>query len=85
PGEPTPPAPSPHDDDHAPGCPAATVGSDRLQWVEPTADTTPVTVLVAFVGVGVLPQPGLCRPPYRHAHVRSCSPPLYLTHCSLVI
>lgn len=85
PGEPTPPTPAPHDDDHAPGCPAATVGGERVQWVEPTADTTPVTVQVAFVGVVLVPVAGGCRPPDRHHVNRPCSPPLYLTHCSLVI
>lgn len=83
PGEPTPPAP--HDDDHAPGCPAATVGGDRLQWVEPTADTTPVAVQAEFVGFLLVPATGGCRPPDRQHINRPCSPPLYLTHCSLVI
>lgn len=82
PGEPTPPAPH---DDHAPGCPAATVGGERLQWVEPTADTTPVAVRAAFVGFVLVPEMGGCLPPDRHVVNRPCSPPLYLTHCSLVI
>lgn len=85
PGEPTTPAPAPHDDDHAPGCPAATAGGERLQWVEPTADTTPVSVQVAFVGFALVPATGGCRPPDRRLVNRPCSPPLYLTHCSLVI
>lgn len=83
PADPTPPAP--HDNDHAPGCPAATVGGDRLQWVEPTADTTPVAVQAAFVGYLLVPTTDGCRPPDRQHFNRPCSPPLYLTHCSLVI
>ncbi len=82
PGEPTPPAPQ---DDHAPGCPAATVNSDRLQWVEPTADTTPVAVQAEFVGYLLVPATDGCPPPARQHVNRPCSPPLYLTHCSLVI
>ncbi|MFO0800527.1 MAG: hypothetical protein U0804_23920 [Gemmataceae bacterium] len=85
PGEQTTPAPVPHDDDHAPGCPAATVGGDRLQWVEPTADTAPVTVLVAFIGFVLVPEAGGCRPQDRTVVNWPTSSPLYLTHCSLVI
>lgn len=75
-------APAPHD--HAPGCPAA-LSVEQLQRVEATADAGLLPVFVEFVGVFVSPVTHERRPTDRSvAHCYS-PPPLYLTHCSLVI
>jgi len=85
PCEPTPrPAPAPHDNDHCPGCPAVTAGVERLPWSEPTAGAIGVPAPAALAGVPFVPAP-----PARHV-LRPIAPdpsdpPLYLSHCSLVI
>lgn len=75
--------PAPTDERHMPGCPASNT-AEASKWVEPTpplpADLPP-SEPVAFphfkvVAVTLLTTP----PPYR-----SSAPPLYLSHCSLVI
>jgi hypothetical protein len=82
-GEPTTPVPA-HHDDHTPGCPAGNL-ADRLQSVEPTTDTTPVTVLVTFADVVFETTTGGCNRSDHHVLNWPCSPPLYLTHCCFVI
>jgi hypothetical protein len=77
------PHPAPHD--HAPGCPAATAGVERLQRVEPTADASPVPVPAAFVGFLLVPVTGGTRPPNPPTSAWPSSLPLYLSHRSLVI
>lgn len=84
--EPTPyPCPSPSDDDHLPGCPAS-VGVDRFKWVEPApsfAQTLPPLDVGAFLPlVVVLPVAVHPNPP---AANWPSSPPIYLSHCALVI
>jgi hypothetical protein len=75
----------PKDGQHDPGCPAASADVDRSQATEPTlgvTDVVPPVFVVAYLPF--LPHPA-------HARVRVApsgwpsAPPLYLSHCSLVI
>ena len=83
--EPAPhPCPAPADDDHLPGCPAS-AGVDRFKWVEPAqsvAEALPPVELTAFLHLEVAAPAARPIPPSTNA---SSSPPLYLSHCSLVI
>lgn len=84
PAAPTPPASPSPTDDHLPGCPASP-GADSLKWVDPTPQL--VTILALPAVVSLLPmEPALHvpLPPFPVAPWSS-SPPLYLSHCSLVI
>lgn len=86
PVEPAPhPCPSPGDDHHMPGCPAS-AGVDRFKWVEPAqsfAQTLPPVEVGTFLPLEVL-VPAASRP-IPPAALWPSSPPIYLTHCSLVI
>jgi len=81
-----PPSPCPPADDgsHMPGCPAS-AGADALKWIEPATalvDLLPASDLISLPAVEVV------APVFRVTHsttVRHPSPPLYLSHCSLVI
>lgn len=77
------PCPAPADDDHLPGCPAS-VGVDRFKWVEPAqsfADPLLPAEVAVFVSLEVAPlAPRPAAPSFNWP-----SPPLYLSHCSLVI
>lgn len=78
------PGPTPQDDSHMPGCPAA-AGADASKWVEPSQPFAhPLPPLTVFV---VLPVDvvGRSRPPVPAPTNWPSSPPLYLSHCSLVI
>lgn len=78
------PGPAPQDNDHMPGCPAA-AGADASKWVEPSqtlAHTLPPLVVVVVLPVDVA---GRRRPPVATPTNWPSSPPLYLSHCSLVI
>jgi hypothetical protein len=78
------PCPAPADDDHLPGCPAS-VGVDRFKWVEPVqsfADALPPVEVTAFLPLEVAAPAANLIPPSTNS---SSSPPLYLSHCSLVI
>jgi hypothetical protein len=78
------PCPAPADDDHLPGCPAS-VGVDRFKWVEPVqspAEALPPAEVTAFLHLEVAAPATRPIPPSPNA---SSSPPLYLSHCSLVI
>lgn len=84
PAVPTPPGgPSPVKD-HLPGCPASP-GADSLKWVDPSPQLVTVLALPALVTL-LTPEPALTVPPPASPAARwSSSPPLYLSHCSLVI
>ncbi len=84
PAAPTPPVrPSPTDD-HLPGCPASP-GADSLKWVDPSPQLVTVLALPALVTL-LTAEPTLTVPPAVPTSARwSSSPPLYLSHCSLVI
>jgi hypothetical protein len=86
PGEPpTRPAPVPCEDHHSPGCPAASPAVERIQWSETTPGTTTVLLLLPFV-LAVLAPAANARPPVDRPFSNwPSSPPLYLSHCSLVI
>lgn len=76
--------PAPHDD-HAQRCPAAPVDIEKLQRAESTIDACQVAVLLAcFEGI-LLPVTHVPRLPVCSVECREYSPPLYLTHCSLII
>lgn len=84
--EPAPqPCPAPADDNHMPGCPASP-GVDRFKWVEPAqsvAQTLPPLEAGTFLHFEVVtPVTARSRPP---AANWPSSPPIYLSHCSLVI
>ena len=80
----SPPAsPSPADD-HLPGCPASP-GADSLKWVDPSPHLVTVLALPVLVTLTIT-EPVLTVQPVVPASARwSSSPPLYLSHCSLVI
>lgn len=84
PTAPTPPAgPSPVKD-HLPGCPASP-GADSLKWVDPSPQLVTVLALPTLVTL-LTAEPALTVPPPASTPARwSSSPPLYLSHCSLVI
>ena len=74
-------------DDHSPGCPAATAAVERVQWSEPTRDVTgelvpptPVPVPVPFTRLAIDHFPFRLTPVLDRT-----SPPLYLSHCALVL
>ena len=78
------PCPAPADDDHLPGCPAS-VGVDRFKWVEPAqsfAEPLPPVEVTVFLSLGVT---ALVARPVPTSLNWPSSPPLYLSHCSLVI
>ena len=80
------PCPTPRDDDHhMPGCPAS-AGVDRYKWVEPVqsfAQTLPALDVGTFLPLEfALP---VAARPIPSAAVWPSSPPIYLTHCSLLI
>lgn len=80
-----PPCPLPDDDRHLPGCPAS-AGVDRFKWVEPAQSVAqtlpPVEVGTALPLESLVPAASRPVPP---AAPWPSSPPIYLTHCSLVI
>lgn len=80
----TPPAkPSPADD-HLPGCPASP-GADSLKWVDPSPQVVVVLALLEVVVIHAA-EPASVVPQAAPTSARySSSPPLYLSHCSLVI
>lgn len=78
-----PPRPAPADERHLPGCPASPT-AEASKWVEPTpplAAALPPSEPVAFAHFKVVAVARLTTPP----PYRSSAPPLYLSHCSLVI
>lgn len=78
------PRPAPTDDQHMPGCPASTT-ADASKWVEPTQTPTnalPPLPVVAYLHVKVAATVSLLVPTFTNW---PASPPLYLSHCSLVI
>lgn len=86
PAAPDRPAPCPTPgDDHMPGCPAS-VGVDRIKWVEPAqsfAQTLPLLDVGSFLPLEVV-LPVTVRPIPPAANCPS-SLPIYLSHCALVI
>lgn len=76
-------SPSPTDD-HLPGCPASP-GADSLKWVDPTPQIVTVLALPAPVTLPTAEPALSVLPPASPAARWSSSPPLYLSHCSLVI
>jgi hypothetical protein len=77
-----PPKPSPTDD-HLPGCPASP-GADSLKWVEASPQVVVVQALLEIVALVAEPAPVVPRVSLTSARWSS-SPPLYLSHCALVI
>lgn len=78
------PRPAPTEDPHLPGCPASPA-ADASKWVEPTqtvANILPPLQIVAFLPVEVTVA---ARPPVPASANWPSSPPLYLSHCSLVV
>lgn len=77
------PCPVPGDDHHLPGCPAS-VGVDQFKWVE-TAESLfqvlPLAEVTALVPVDATDFSAPCTTTSTKRH----SPPIYLSHCSLVI
>lgn len=72
------------DQPHPPSCPAAE-GGKQLLPAEPSADVGVTPMVTAFVGGVVLPI-GRDGVPSEQLVVRgSHSPPLYLSHCALVL
>ena len=79
-----PPASPPPVEDHVPGCPASP-GADSLKWVDPTSQVVAVLALPAVVMFPVI-EPAATAPLSSTPSNRwPSSPPLYLSHCSLVI
>jgi hypothetical protein len=78
------PGPAPRDDSHMPGCPAA-AGADWFKVGEPVQ--TPVHTLppVALVPFRLLAVVSVAAPPITTFTNWPSSPPIYLSHCSLVI
>ena len=80
------PAPCPTPDgDHLPGCPAS-AGVDRFKWVEPAqsfAQTLPPPDVGSSLPLEFVP-PVAVRPVSPDADWPA-SPPIYLSHCSLVV
>lgn len=84
PTAPTPPAGPTPVKDHLPGCPASP-GADSLKWVDPTPQVVTVLALPALVCLPAF-NPALTAAAPTFPVVRWwSSPPLYLSHCSLVI
>ena len=78
------PRPVPTDDRHMPGCPASPT-AEASKWVEPTpplAAALPPHEAVAFLFIEVV---FVAARQISNPANRSSSPPLYLSHCSLVI
>jgi hypothetical protein len=83
-GQPHRPCPAPDNDSHLPGCPASP-GVDRFKWVEPIPQITsvlPPLDSAAFLPVEVKVSTLVSVPTSTFS---PSSPPLYLSHCSLVI
>ncbi len=77
------PCPTPGDD-HLPGCPAS-AGVDRFKWVEPAQL---IVQDVPMPDVNMLPPLEILRPtvlPVLPVADWPSSPPIYISHCSLVI
>ena len=74
--------PVPHDDRDCPCC--RTADAIRDARVGPTTDPAGVSV-PALAPTGFVPAPAYPRPLPLAAVIRPSSPPLYLSHCSLVI
>jgi hypothetical protein len=69
--------------DHLPGCPASPT-ADSLKWVDPTPHLTVVLALPVVTLLTAEPAPSTVRPAPVPAR-RPSAPPLYLSHCALVI
>lgn len=84
--DPAPPSrtPAQDDDSHMPGCPASP-GVDRYKWADPTPSLHSLLPPVALVSI--LPDLPAAKP--ISVAVRAVTwpsdPPLYLSHCTLVI
>lgn len=78
------PGPAPRDDSHMPGCPAA-AGADWFKLVEQVQTPVhplPPVALVPFLPFAVVI---VATPPITTFTNWPSSPPIYLSHCSLVI
>jgi hypothetical protein len=86
PGERAPdPCPSPGDDSHLPGCPAS-AGVDRYKWVERTLSHAQMFSLIEIAAVRPLEVPAFSTSlAVTTAASYPAGPPLYLSHCVLVI
>jgi hypothetical protein len=82
---PHPPVEQGSDDDHMPGCPASP-GIDSSKWAEPTPSVT-AALTRPVGGVAILSDEAVYspNPSFKPAVRWPSSPPLYLSHCSLVI
>lgn len=78
------PGPTPHDDSHLPGCPASP-GVDRYKWTEPTPPSAAVLSPPLTLPLDVPLEPAPHRPLTAAETNRASAPPLYLSHCALVI
>lgn len=78
------PSPAPADDSHLPGCPASP-GVDRYKWADPAPSLISLLPPVTFVAV--LPDLPATKPMKAagSARIWPSDPPLYLSHCTLVI
>jgi hypothetical protein len=81
PEKPAQPAPA---DDHAPGCPAAAAGVERVRVAAPAAGAELPLPPVPMQGITLLPEPDDARPPDRPPRGRQGAP-LYISHCALVL
>ncbi len=66
-----------------PGCPASP-GPDSLKWVEPAPQFVAVLALPAITLLIAEPTPAVATSVPNTSH-RPTDPPLYLSHCALVL
>lgn len=73
-----------HHDDHAPGCPGSH-GADQLKWVEPPGFAIAVPPLVEGDVVAPPLLTSVFVSPLDHDGPWPSAPPLFISHCALVI
>lgn len=78
------PGPIPHDD-HSPGCPAASPVADRPHGSDPSPERTDIADAAPLAGGRLAPSTTARRATPVVGRNWPCSPPLYLSHCALVI
>ena len=67
-----------------PGCPAS-AGVDRFKWVEPSSSLDNILPPVEAVAFALAEVAEVVSPLTHTSAIPASSPPLYLSHCSLVI
>lgn len=77
-------SPAPPDDSHMPGCPASP-SAEAAKWVEPTQSFTTVLPPLDVVAIRPVQVVASAAPLISTSTNWPSSPPLYLSHCSLVI